>query len=571
MTFGVNWVRGWISSVVVLAATSSFAEKPGAVGHWKLRGNAQDSSGNGHHAVNNKVDLRAGAFDGREAFLEVPDSPELNFGNDEFSISLQVSTRRPFNDVIGDLVSKFDAAQRKGFVLTFKSNSSGYNSQSDQRHLYFGADDGTTGVWTDCGRPGGVSHCSDALTIFNGDLYAGIVDAPDEDDWAHVYRYRDGKTWEDCGRVGSGRTRGVYAMIVHEDALYAATAGSHGGGKQNQGDFAKVYRYRGGKEWEDLGQPGEFRRINSLASFRGKLYCCAINTGRGSGGGIYVYDGDSRWKAVGSFPDRPHTMAVHDDRLYAAYPRGEVFVFDGDFWKSLGNPYGTLEECNQLHTMGVYLGELYVGTWPKARVAILRDGGWVDTGRMGDSTEVVGLVVYNGSLYGGAIPRAELFRFDGPEKWTSLRRLFDPPTYNPASDVEDWSRASSLTVYRDKLFVSTATCYRAMLSSPQMDEIRGKVYSFQTGAGVSHDHNLGDGWKHVAAVRDKESMKLYVDGRLVASQPSAPGIDVSNTAPLRIGFGPQSHLQGQLRDVQLFRRALGTSEVQSLADATGAN
>ena len=46
-------------------------------------------------------------------------------------------------------------------------------------------------------------------------------------------------------------------------------------------------------------------------------------------------------------------------------------------------------------------------------------------------------------------------------------------------DVEDWSRASSMTVYQGKMFVSTADCFRAALSHPRENEIRGKVYSFR--------------------------------------------------------------------------------------------
>ena len=32
-----------------------------------------------------------------------------------------------------------------------------------------------------------------------------------------------GQDWEDCGRVGNHRTRGVFALVVHDGALYAAT------------------------------------------------------------------------------------------------------------------------------------------------------------------------------------------------------------------------------------------------------------------------------------------------------------------------------------------------------------
>ena len=67
--------------------------------------------------------------------------------------------------------------------------------------------------------------------------------------------------------------------------------------------------------------------------------------------------------------------------------------------------------------------------------------------------------------------------------------------------VADWSRASSLGVFQGMLFVSTATCYRTALRPPLPDEIRGKVYSFVAGAGVSSDHDMGPGWRHIAVVR----------------------------------------------------------------------
>lgn len=546
----------------------TFAADAGLVGYWPLRDDCEDHSGSGNHGENHGVDLGNSAFNGRSAYVEVADAPSLKFGQGDFSIVLEVSTDEGVDDVAGDLISKFDAEHRQGFNLTFASNTSGYNSQSDLRQLFFGVDQGTTGAWVDCGRPGGVAHSSDALTVFEGDLYAGTSDAPDEQQWAHVYRYRGGQEWEDCGRVGKGKTRGVYAMIVHDGALYAGTAGPHSGSKANTGDFGRVYRYRGGQEWEDIGGPGDYHRINSLASYRGRLYACAIDT-YGKHGGVFVYDGDKKWTQCGDF-GRPHTSGVHDGRLYAAFPEGQVFAYDGDSWENLGNPYGTFEQCNQLHSHGVFRGELYVGTWPFGKVAVRRDGQWIDAGRLGDATEVVDLMVYNGSFYAGTIPRAEVFRYEGANHWTSLGRLFDPSDYDAKEDVEDWTRASSLRVFQGKLFCTTATCYRALIEEPRPHEIRGKVYSYQSGAGVSYDRDLGLGWKHVAAVRQAGAMKLYVDGRLVAQSPSqGEPLDVSSDAPLRLGFGPHSQFAGQMREVRIYNRALSDAEITQFAGDRG--
>ena len=65
----------------------------------------------------------------------------------------------------------------------------------------------------------------------------------------------------------------------------------------------------------------------------------------------------------------------------------------------LGNPLGSEEHCDQIHALEVYRGKLYATTWPEGRVAAYETRGqWVDCGRLGDSTEINGLTVYNGKL-----------------------------------------------------------------------------------------------------------------------------------------------------------------------------
>jgi hypothetical protein len=207
-------------------------------------------------------------------------------------------------------------------------------------------------------------------------------------------------------------------------------------------------------------------------------------------------------------------------------------------------------------------------------VAVLRGGKWIDLGRLSDATEVVALAAYNGSFYAGTIPRAELLRFDGPGHWASIRRLFDPANFTPvpvgsgAKEVQDWTRASSLAIYQGKLFVTTATCYRTMIDGPPADDIRGNVYAFATGACASFDHDLGAGWKHVAAVRRGSEMQLYVNGELVTTASSNKPFDVTTKAPLQIGAGPQGYFHGKLREVRLFNRAISSEEVSALSNGS---
>ncbi len=367
-------------------------------------------------------------------------------------------------------------------------------------------------------------------------------------------------------------------MVVHDGALYAATSSSHGEQKPDM-DPGRVYRYLGGQSWEDLGAPGKNCRVNSLASFNGKLYAAAFNiyySKPAEPGHCYVYEGGKSWRECGEFQGWPHAMTVNDGRLFAAYPHGQVFAYDGSSWKNLGNPHGSLQECNQIHSLGVYRGELYEGSWPKGKVAVLRDGNWIDLGQLGDATEVIALTVYNGGLYAGSIPRAEVFRLGADNNWTSTGRLFDPPGFEPApvgsgaKEVQDWTRASSLAVYQGKLFASTATCYREMIHPPLPNEARGTVYAYAAGAGVSLDRDLGAGWKRVAAVRRGSTLSLFVDGKLAAkSETHGAPLDVSNDKPLLIGTGPQAPFAGKIREVRLYGRALDEAEVLKLTQPNG--
>jgi hypothetical protein len=178
--------------------------------------------------------------------------------------------------------------------------------------------------------------------------------------------------------------------------------------------------------------------------------------------------------------------------------------------------------------------------------------------------EINGLVVYNGKLYGGAIPRAEVFRYDDGVAWTSVGRFLEPPGYQ-FQDSKEWARVTSLTVYGGRLFASMGSCTSSHLDAPW--DFRGKVYATQAGRCVSYDRDLGAGWKHLAAVRRGDRLELYVDGRREATSSTfnPADYDVGNDCPLRIGFGEVDYFSGQIREVRLYRRALETNEIAGLA------
>lgn len=201
---------------------------------------------------------------------------------------------------------------------------------------------------------------------------------------------------------------------------------------------------------------------------------------------------------------------------------------------------------------------------------------WQEFGRVGeDGTEVNSLVVYNGKLYGGSIPRAEVSRYDGAPRWTSLKRFYSPdgwqtgpPGKATTREVNEWSRVTSLAIHDGKLFAGIGSCTSALVDNPaDPADVLGKVFSMEAGKCASYDNDLGPGWKHIAAVRERGLLKLYVDGKLVAKSSSfdPSDYDVSTDQPLRIGFGQTDYFAGKISEVRIYNRALSASRIWKLA------
>jgi hypothetical protein len=226
-------------------------------------------------------------------------------------------------------------------------------------------------------------------------------------------------------------------------------------------------------------------------------------------------------------------------------------------------------------------------------VRLEADGRWTDLGRLGDALEINSVNVHNGQLYGGTIPRAEVFRFDasvagrelipptssdaerrpprstrtpehGDASWISIRRFLEPAGYE-FKNLNEWARVTSLTTFQGKQFASMGSCTSSYLDAPC--DFRGQVYAMQAGRCVSYDRDLGAGWKHLTALRRGDRLELYIDGQLAATSTTfAPtDYDLNNDSPLRIGFGEVDYFSGKIRDVRLYRRALCTNEISNLA------
>ncbi len=415
------------------------------------------------------------------------------------------------------------------------------------------------------------------MLVFKGKLYVAITDARDEKDWAHVFRYEGGQNWIDCGRVGTARTTGVGPLLVHNGELYAVTRTYDWTRIRDGGyDHGRMFRYVGGTNWVDWGQPGADRTLNTAASYNGKIYV----GGGPETWGVYVQDPDKNWKASSIFPKEgpqqcfPHPMGRHNGRLFTGWLG--VHSFDGNSWTFAGFPAPVDSKPPlQTHSFAVYQGRLCAGTWPEAVVgSYLGNEKWQNLGRVGeDGTEVNALAVYNGKLYGGSIPRAEVCRYDGEPKWTSLKRFYSPEGWQPGlpgranrKQVNEWGRVTSLAIHRGRLFAGLGNCTSAIRDNPADGEVFGKVFSIEAGKCVSYDEDLGPGWKHIAAIRERDVLKLYINGKLVAkSSAFTPGdYDFSVDQHPRIGFGQIDFFSGRMADVRAYSVALSADEVEKI-------
>lgn len=543
--------------VVFLIASAGIqapgAEERGLIGHWKLAGDTKDSSGQGNHGTNHGARLdapgpdgrpnSAASFDGRKAYIQVPASKSLSLGTGDFTLAAWVHTDDKLDDVLGDLVSKFDPAARRGFNWCIKNGAGMTNSQANYRNVHFGIDAGSEPKWNDRGRPGQAVYVM-AMAVHAGQLFVGTCEAG-KDEKGHVYRHGGGTRWIDCGSPDGSNA--VTSLAVHGGALYAGTgryrlAGSALPESTNANLGGKVLRYDGEGKWTDCGQLPGVEAVGGLVVYKGDLYAASLY----KPAGFFRYKGGREW-AVCPIPRdgrRVVALTVYNGYLYAtSYDGCAVYRYDGENWEDVG----TLEATGQTYSFEVLAGDLYVGTWPNGRV--YRYGGgqkWLDAGRLGEEKEVMGMAVHNGKLYAGTLPLAEVYRHDGGTTWTRTGRLDLTP------DVR-YRRAWAMAVFQGQLFCGTLPS--------------GRVHALDAGRSVTYDHALQPGWRHLAAVRQGAHLKLYVDGKPVAtSLPlEASAFDLSNDQPLKIGFGAHDYFRGKLSDLRLYGRALTAEDIATLA------
>lgn len=512
----------------------------GLVGHWPLGADARDHSGAHRHGTSHGVRFESGAarFDGRAAWIEVPRSG-LPFGRGDFTIAVRVHLEKELDDVPGDLLSAYDPATRRGVNLGVLSLPGSTASQPNDRNVAFGIDNAKLEPWVDHGRLGASMYVT-SLCVFDGALYAATTE-----ELGRVYRFDGDRKWIDCG--APDQANGIMAMAVLDGQLYVGSGryrlrGSALPETQNQAVGGSVFRYKGGKEWEDCGKvSAETETIGGLVAFRGRLYASSAYRPAG----LFRYEGGRNWTPLGSFNGRrSEALGIHNGRIYTSvWDGGSVFEFDGERFGDLG----TVDGNTQTYGFVNHGGELMVATWPKGRM--YRWGGgqtWIDAGRLGEETEVMATAHYNGKVYAGTLPLAKVFRYDGGTQWTDLGQLDHTPSVT-------YRRAWSAAVYRGRLFIGTLP--------------EGKVHSIAAGRVATVDRSLAPGWRHVTAVRRAGKLEVFIDGAKAAESAgfTPADYDLMNDRPLRVGTGENDFFNGRMADLRIYDRALSAAEIGALA------
>ncbi|MDD4108121.1 MAG: LamG domain-containing protein [Prolixibacteraceae bacterium] len=522
-------------------------------GHWPLNGDARDISGSGRDAIiNGNIDFNvagpdgaesaAALFNGTNAFLEIPSGKSPQPATEDFSISVRINISDASNDVTGDIISKYDPVNRKGFILSVKDNAV-TTSMTNSGQLFFGIDNDRVSGWVDCGRPGN-AVCAFSMTSYRGDLYAGTCEAGKTES-GHVYRYNGLDRWIDCGAPDSSNS--VMALAVYNNKIYAGTAkyrlaGSSLTESENSYLGGRIFSYEGEQNWRYCGQLPGTEAIGGLIVYKGSLYASSLY----HPAGFFRYEGDTTWTDCGT-PDgkRVVALAVYNGYIWASsYDGGFVYRYDGNSWTGCGQ----LGDNTQTYSFTVYRGRLFVGTWPSGRVYRFEDiNSWTDMGRLGDELEVMGMIVHNGRLVAGTLPLAEIYSYEGDTVWGKVARIDNTP------DVR-YRRAWIMAENDGKVFCSTLPS--------------GKIFSSEFGKNVISNDPVTPGWHHIVAAKSNDQITLYLDGKEIVKSGTFDNrlYNLDNEAPLYIGFGPNDYFNGSMADLRLYNRTLTANEIRLLSD-----
>ena len=475
------------------------------------------------------------------------DQADLRLDGD-FSISFWLDVPNERAGAAGVLVSRFDPRTGTGFTVSAISSSGGYNGPGDELRISFGLDAGTEPQWIDCGRPSATSNYLTSLAVFHGMLYTGSTDGRSESDFAHVYRHRGGTDWEDTGQVSSLGARGVGPLVVHRDALYAATW-TYDWTRVTYHALApcRVVSVRRDREL------GGLRAARNLeADLRDGLVRAATSTRSATTSRCRCIEASQRWELAEQLPTFAHPMSVHGGRLVIGTWENPptVMRYDGRTWSDLGNPLGDRDAGSQVHSLLDFGGALHVGSWPLGKVSRYEE----EAGKL-DGPGSHGRQHRGERRSRRTTASSTPARCREPRCSATTRPAAGPacgastiPTAGSRSSsrtwsgrpdgdlrMREWARVTSLAEHDGLLFGTVASCTSSVIDAPA--DIRGTVHAMRAGAVATTSDSLEPGRHHVAAVRAGSRATVFIDGAVAASV-DRPGLSLPPTpASLVTGTG----------------------------------
>ena len=332
--------------------------------------------------------------------------------------------------------------------------------------------------------------------------------------------------WEDLGQVGREGAHGVGPLIVHRDALYAATW-NYDWTRVHDQDLApcRVYRYDGPGRWEDCGQPGQLAADLQPRLLPRRPAARSATTPPSTP--IAAERRGSRWRPVRhvrASGDRArrtararHAPAGHRARRSTA-ATGTISATRSAIRSAATRSTRSSRSAARSTPARGRSAASPAGTPPPALAA----GRAARRQHRGDGAERLQRQALRRRR--SRAPRCSAT--SATARWTSLRRLFDPPGWRPVlvrnmgtpegdRRTAEWTRVTSLTQHDGLVFASVGSCTSAAVDAPA--DVRGTVHAFGAGVVATTPRTLEPGRHHVAAVRRGGTLSIYVDGREAAT------------------------------------------------------
>lgn len=525
--------------------------------HWKLLDDFSNSSTEQVDAFFKDVKLteKGAYFNGRSSQISLENGSILT--KDAFSFSADVWIDPDSGEGPGDIFSCYHPQVRRGVYLNIKDNLAGPFHASSRRQLHFGIDDRCDPKWSFLGQPGGNRYIT-SLAVHQGKLYASTFD-DHNDHKGHIYRYINNGHWKDLGAPDNRNS--VTSLISVAGELYCVTQ-NHDPHEGHSGYMEKspndeiggdVYHYQEGS-WVSLNTP--YNNVKgttlTLSTYKDQLIIKDSHFPD-----FYLYE-DGKWKQYPTQNWAITTMIEINGELLIApkkvppqyikdlhYPKQKGTTFmKYDFEKELLIPVG-LGSKGKGYGLGIYRDELFIGNWPGGAIFKAKTGfnDWEPIGSCGLgpmenklSGEVMCFSSYNGQLYIGTLPHADLYRYNGDFNWTKI-----------PGEQRDTSlpvrRLWCMEEFQGKLICGTLPF--------------GEVWAMEAGIDTSPECELPTGWNKITAVKDNDHLRLYLNGLLASTSSCFPTfMDIDAHSPLLIGAGPVRHFKGYMKNISLHSEAL---------------